>query len=91
MNVTWEYGSGFPITIPTAIVDYIPYIYINSDTNPITSHLYYSSKNNVYNRLNPYFYKFDEQINLVQPYKPIIVKKVSMFPIMPYIGLKWEF
>lgn len=123
MNVTWEYGSGFPITTPTVLIHYIPYTYIDSQNESSSTFLYYESKNNermeayhkldigfnykntikrgiinwrfginnVYNRMNPYYYKFYINDNFSQLNKPIDVIKVSMFPIMPYIGFKWEF
>ena len=46
---------------------------------------------NVYNRANPYFYYYRVSGNLDNYYLKIRLKRVSMFPILPSISLKFYF
>lgn len=128
-NVAWEYGTGFPFTVPNAIID-LPETN-NAFNNSIwwASYLLYEGKNNArmadyhkldigvmykkkikygnlswrlginnaYNRLNPYYYKVSHPIATYtnfdsRPlYEKIIVTNRSLFPIMPYVGVKFDF
>lgn len=129
LNVAWEYGTGFPFTVPNAIIDVLVNYSVFYNEEWWANYLLYEGKNNArmadyhkldigvtyqqkvkfgnlswrlglnnaYNRLNPYYYNVSHpevdynQWNTIPQYQKVIVTNKTLFPIMPYVGVKFDF
>lgn len=66
LSVTWEYGSGFPITLPVGIIDYTDYVFLNHTDAESDQHLLYTTKNS--GRMAAY-HKLDVGLNYTRVIK----------------------